>query len=709
MKDKIYDSLVRRNGRVWYEYERFVQEHIEEHQFHRLKHIIILLKLNWFYRVKKGNTPYLYWDVPLDPNAKPKKIASSVKDKKKDKIEGKKLWLENESSAINVTADHFRAKAMIKDQAEIYSFDVFDTMLMRPFSNPSDLFYLVGEKVGINDFKSIRQNAEKRVRSIAEVTKGNKEVTIRKIYEEINRMTGLDVEKGIKTEIEIEKQLCFANETNKEIFDILKSQGKRIIFITDMYLPSAIIDEILQKNGIKGYEKIFVSCEWESNKRNGDIYKVVQSFCGKATKIVHCGDNKAVDVDKAKELGIEARLYRNVNNFGKKYRPVNMSPLIGSAYSGIVNEHLYNGKNSYSSNYEYGFICGGIYVFGFMNWVNDFCKRNNVDKILFLSRDGYIYKKVYDSFFHDVDNEYFYWSRMAGLIYASDSVNGKNYFIRRAILNMISPILVTRQFSLKEMLENVKLGDLVSVAECEGIEVNMVITESNVQVLIDFIGRNWKQVLDIYKENDYYMKQTISNCLDGVKHVAIVDVGWNGSGPIALKYLINEKYNFDIRVSCLLAGSKCTHVGESDVDLAKGNIYTYMFSDLMNADLFNEFKKKSIYAPLFEIFTQANEPSFSHIDQDGKYIFLPPEDENYNIICEVHRGILDFCRLYYKYFSDFPYMFNINGRDAFLPFCNQIKNLDYFKKTMPNYMVQRTFGHETSGMWKLSYLIDNEK
>lgn len=70
IKDKLYNYFVRKNGRVWYEYERYVRENMVEHRLHRFRHLRVLIKLNWFYRVKKGNTPYLYWDTPVEPNNK---------------------------------------------------------------------------------------------------------------------------------------------------------------------------------------------------------------------------------------------------------------------------------------------------------------------------------------------------------------------------------------------------------------------------------------------------------------------------------------------------------------------------------------------------------------------------------------------------------------------------------------------------------------
>ena len=45
---------------------------------------------------------------------------------------------------------------------DVISFDVFDTLLFRPFSRPEDLFYIVGQKLDYLDFRRIRMEAEAR-------------------------------------------------------------------------------------------------------------------------------------------------------------------------------------------------------------------------------------------------------------------------------------------------------------------------------------------------------------------------------------------------------------------------------------------------------------------------------------------------------------------------------------------------------------------
>ena len=43
---------------------------------------------------------------------------------------------------------------------DVISFDVFDTLIFRPFSCPSDLFFFVGIRLGYRNFAQLRREAE---------------------------------------------------------------------------------------------------------------------------------------------------------------------------------------------------------------------------------------------------------------------------------------------------------------------------------------------------------------------------------------------------------------------------------------------------------------------------------------------------------------------------------------------------------------------
>ena len=61
-----------------------------------------------------------------------------------------------------------------------------------------------------------------------------------------------------------------------------------------------------------------------------------------------------------------------------------------------MNSRLYNGLVSYNTDYELGYIYGGFYVLGYCQFIHQYVKNHDVDKLLFLSRDGDVIKKVYE-------------------------------------------------------------------------------------------------------------------------------------------------------------------------------------------------------------------------------------------------------------------------------------------------------------------------
>ena len=65
--------------------------------------------------------------------------------------------------------------------------------------------------------------------------------------------------------------------------------------------------------------------------------------------------------------------------------------------------------------------------------------------------------------------------------------------------------------------------------------------------------------------------------------------------------------------------------------------------------------------PKFEGFYGGRLPDGSVIAKFGKF------DYNQTGIVEIQRGILDFVKEYHSHFREFPYMFNISGRDAYAP------------------------------------------
>ena len=164
---------------------------------------------------------------------------------------------------------------------KIVSFDIFDTLITRPFLYPKDLFTFLNDdyrklsnNLGI-DFSKIREDCEVLARIEAEKEK-REDVTLDRIYEIIKEE--YDIPSSIieflkRKEIELELKFCKRRETSYSIYKLAKYLGKRVICTSDMYLPREVIQQILQKNGFEGIDKIYLSCDVMKSKSTGHLYE----------------------------------------------------------------------------------------------------------------------------------------------------------------------------------------------------------------------------------------------------------------------------------------------------------------------------------------------------------------------------------------------------------------------------------------------------
>ena len=105
------------------------------------------------------------------------------------------------------------------EKADVVSFDIFDTLLLRPYIKPTDLF------VHMEKFFNAPGFAENRIQSeiTARQNTGKPEVTIDDIYLFVdNRYQALKFK-----EIDFEKQILQPNNEMKKVYNHLLSCGKK--------------------------------------------------------------------------------------------------------------------------------------------------------------------------------------------------------------------------------------------------------------------------------------------------------------------------------------------------------------------------------------------------------------------------------------------------------------------------------------------------
>lgn len=617
---------------------------------------------------------------------------------------------------------------------DIVSFDIFDTLVFRPFSEPTDLFYIVGQKLGYMDFKRIRMEAEYLARGKKYDRCGSFEVNLSEIWEQLEEITGLDRTVGMQTEIETELSLCYANPYMQQVYRKLRESGQRIVITSDMYLTENTLDQLLHHCGYDRYEKIFVSCEEQKTKGNGVLFDGVRNYYLRKSQempktdcshqrdrknqigltFAHVGDNRRSDFEMAKKHGFTPFLYANINQNTLLYRCYDMSPMIGGAYRGLVNNRLYSGLCRDSRNKEYGYVYGGLFVTGYCGFIHRYCRAHGIEKILFLSRDGEILKKAYDLLYPEEETAYVYWSRLAA---AKLSAKYMKYDYLRKMIDHKVGQNVTLEEILKDMeLEDLlcRLGDFVPEYLREGyyqefvVEIDeadarikeriekqrqeireMTITKrrknwkpmkpkdkltyANAGDFAEFICSNWETVLELHQKQREAAGVWYREVIGRAQSVAAVDIGWAGSGSAALKVLFEKEWKIPCRVTGIVAGTNTIHNTEpymSETMLQDGSLVSYLYSAAENRDLWKKHNPAQMYNVYFELLTSSEQPSFKgfYFNKSGEVEleFQKPES-NPEGIREIQEGILAFVKDYQQHFEAYPYMFHISGRDAYAP------------------------------------------
>ena len=198
------------------------------------------------------------------------------------------------------------------------SFDIFDTLIEREVCRPSDIFRIAGREVlGAGEEDTF---CRKRIiaEEIAREGRENHEVVLDNIYEELLGEYGSKCSILKEAEVDLEVRLCHKKKANFPFYKTCNAKGKQIFLVSDMYLPSEIIRNMLNKCGIDQYNALYVSGEYGRNKISGELFQVLlRDNHIDCSRMVHIGDSIKADVMGAHKAGIKAVLVGRKNRLGR--------------------------------------------------------------------------------------------------------------------------------------------------------------------------------------------------------------------------------------------------------------------------------------------------------------------------------------------------------------------------------------------------------
>ena len=316
------------------------------------------------------------------------------------------------------------------------SFDIFDTLILRPFYVPTDLLELCDKKfhklTGTNvSFAKLRKNAEEILRSKHWKTHpGEEDVTLTEIYECLGKTYSIseDILRQMQEEeTSLEVKFAGRRKTGCSLFEFAKFLNKKVLLVTDMYLERDTIEAILNKNNISGYERLYISCEERQLKYNGGLFKcVIRDFPDAKDNLIHMGDTWNSDIEGSKKVGFESIFLPKVKEiFENKisgYR-TNQCAYLGQGVAGqilditkpvenlgikammalVSNKYfdnpyrLFNEDSNLNADpYFIGYYAVGMHLLALCKWIDKETRKRNCKTIHFLSRDGFLPMKAFE-------------------------------------------------------------------------------------------------------------------------------------------------------------------------------------------------------------------------------------------------------------------------------------------------------------------------
>lgn len=527
------------------------------------------------------------------------------------------------------------------DSSDIVSFDIFDTLIFRIFNEPEDVFKLMENSLQIDDFKNMRIKSQHMASSILEKKLNFPHANLNEIYDYIeeNSKVNIDWEEVKRLEVQVESDCLFCNKEIFKLYEYAKSLNKRVIAVSDMYMSKHTIESILTKCGYSNFDEIYVSSDLRKTKYIGDIYdEVIKIEKANPSKILHIGDNYNSDVVNAQKKGINTIYYNKdvLNNVEEMHDNLSIFDSINLGAIRVVETN--NPDKDFW--YNLGVKVGGPLYLGLLQWIEKELQNQNIHRVYFLSRDGYILNKLFDQF-GKKESTYLYASRRALLLASIDELD-------EDALNNLPPYTFGQQ--VKEILEYLNID---RIKEKMVNEVGFDSLDSIIKNPVDFekmkklFLANEKIILEKCKEERENIERYLKSIDFFNNNSIIFDCGWNGSSQYLLEKVLSK---LGYRNSNLFLYAGIMDNYKSRKQLNEKKFKSYLFGHDYNLDIQEKVKDN---IAILELFFGAPHSSVKRYLKDGiEFENIEPDHTHKESICE---GIQD----YIKQSHDFVNKYNI--------------------------------------------------
>ena len=161
---------------------------------------------------------------------------------------------------------------------KVSSFDIFDTCLIRKCGTPENFFDVFSLRVFNGEVSEQERQEFVASRRIAHVEIQNESTKLCDIWDNFKWTHPLlkSKEELFQLEQETEQEMLVPVLTMRDKVNECRKRGDKIVFISDMYLSSKFLIDILRAYGFyQEGDSLYVSCECNVEKKTGELFRYV--------------------------------------------------------------------------------------------------------------------------------------------------------------------------------------------------------------------------------------------------------------------------------------------------------------------------------------------------------------------------------------------------------------------------------------------------
>ena len=534
---------------------------------------------------------------------------------------------------------------------KVYSFDVFDTCLIRNVAVPTDIFLLVAEEFESllvptlgPDYRLAFRNCRERAEDWVRTQSSSEDITLEEIWTElVLRLPMIERDTGMAVELAAEQAALKPNRTILERVKELADTGARVIFISDTYLSRAQVLTFLRNAGFPAREEnVYTSGDAGVLKATGSLFHHVFAKEGCFPRdLVHTGDSATGDVSIPRKLGVKVRhvTETRLNRFelallNQAGSQDSKDMLFVSRLVGEMRRFRLDGLGTpqEAAHDIVAAFLGPVLVI-YASWLAKRTKAHGIDRLLFTSRDCYrlhrMAKKM-PQHFETMNCLYFYASRQA--VHLAALPNATQEEIR----------LITHPGKPKKLVEVLRLFGLTAADAgkylskvVETLDMDQTLRSRDAEeAVIEVLSRS--PLRERIMANAVEHRKRVLGYFEGEGlleggRVAFIDLGWHLTKQISITTLLRH-FSASTIVHGFYLGMGKKHPGFSRSGPAEAAVHAPAADRMCDTELNVVFEQGGLIEALLG---GAPHGTVMHYDFDSSGAISP--------ICEVNDASTPFC------------------------------------------------------------------